>query len=201
MDLGIFSALTATITKHQQPQQQQLSDEESLDDRCSVEDFQGVTLQFDYSRNHTPVSPASDRLCEDNPTWERERKELLSLSGEKDTTTGELPQISITPMTPPSALDSPGAQSTVSLTSTNPSPMHRPTPKSLPGIGHNQNQYRSTSTSYWGAQTPPEPSNELEAKEFFACRDSIIQNAIDEVQKLVDPEEDGGVRGTWLLTE
>lgn len=202
MDLNIFSAFT--LSSKSEPQK--LSDDESLEDHCSsIEDFQGVTLQLDYSRNQTPVvSPASDRLlCDDNQKWEKERKELLSLSGEKDTavhsSASELPQIAITPMTPPTAsLESPGAQSTVSLNSSNPSPMHRPLTQSIPSGEQHQ------TPRYWGAQTPPatvSSNNDIEAKEFFACRDSIIQNAIDEVQSLVEPEEDGGVRGTWLLTE
>ena len=206
MDLSIFS--TFTLSSKTDPQR--LSDDESLEDHCSsIEDFQGVTLQLDYSRNQTPVSPASDRfLCDDNPKWEKERKELLSLSGERGSSTmhsstSELPQISITPMTPPfTGLGSPDAQSTVSLNSSNASPMHRPLPQSIPPAGERQ----QTPTKYWGAQTPPSATavpanNDMEAKDFFACRDSIIQNAIDEVQSLVEPEQDGGVRGTWLLTE
>jgi hypothetical protein len=45
------------------------------------------------------------------------------------------------------------------------------------------------------------PKNEFEAKEFFAYRDSIVQTVLDEVQRTVEPELDGVVRGTWLLTE
>ncbi|CAG7724139.1 unnamed protein product [Allacma fusca] len=194
MDFRLFSR---DHTTHSQA----LSDEESLEDHSGLEDFQGVTLQLDEndltSQSQTPGTPysSSNRYAvENHAKWQEEREALLSNSNSKDG--NGVPRISITPMTPPSTGASPTDEhSTVSLNSTNNgSPMY-------------QSNYTTGGTSsnasnqYWRPQSPLLPSVEFEAKEFFAFRDSIIQNVMDEVQSLVDPSLDGSVRGTWLLTE
>jgi len=105
----------------------------------------------------------------------------------------DVPRISITPMTPGSISPEPDdGHSTVSLNSSGGSPLFQ-----------NQKYHGQMSMSpnlYWRPQSPMPPKNDTEAKEFFAYRDSIVANVLEEVGTLVD-ETDGGVHGTWLLTE
>ncbi|XP_059470694.1 tumor protein p63-regulated gene 1-like protein isoform X2 [Neocloeon triangulifer] len=48
----------------------------------------------------------------------------------------------------------------------------------------------------------PMPVGELEAREYFSSRDSLVNSAIDECVRLfINPELDGDLLGAWLLTE
>lgn len=102
-------------------------------------------------------------------------------------------KISITPNTPPSPSLSPDGQSTVSLNSAGGSPLFQ----SQKYRGH----LSSNSNSLWRPQSPMPPKNEMEAKDFFAYRDSVIQSVLDEIQTEIVPEIDGWVHNTYLLTE
>ena len=188
-----------------------ISDEESLEDHSGLEDFHSVTLQMNEDHHYDVMSPgspqhqtASTPKSEENeheggrsvapqPT---ERTALLSLNTKKSMSLEQVeavPRISITPMTPPSGSISPDAHSTVSLNSSGGSPLFQ--------SQKYRGQMSMSPNLYWRPQSPMPPKNEFEAKEFFAYRDSIVQAVLDEVQALVEPETDGAVRGTWLLTE
>jgi len=192
-----------------------ISDEESLEDHSGLDDFRSVTLQMNEDHHYGILSPGTPNPMTQelpaNPTDQGTAAAIATAPQPSDrSTTGTasapnksmsldldqadaVPRISITPMTPPSESLSPDAHSTVSLNSSGGSPLFQ------------SQKYRGRMSSspnlYWRPQSPMPPKNEFEAKEFFAYRDSIVQTVLDEVQGLVEPEMDGNVRGTWLLTE
>ncbi|KAF4525864.1 hypothetical protein B566_EDAN015967 [Ephemera danica] len=54
----------------------------------------------------------------------------------------------------------------------------------------------------YGSLCPVAPSTEEEAREFFVSRDNLVTHAVEEsVQELLQPESDGELLGSWLLTE
>jgi hypothetical protein len=193
-----------------------ISDEEAL------EDFQSVTLQMndDHYDIMSPGSPQNQSQHQANSPTKKpdeegqngseaqaqptakavpvptERTALLSLNTKKSVSLDQgdpVPRISITPVSPPSGSISPDAHSTVSLNSSGGSPLFQ--------SQKYRGQMSMSPNLYWRPQSPMPPKNEFEAKEFFAYRDSIVQTVLDEVQRTVEPDLDGVVRGTWLLTE
>lgn len=155
------------------------AEEDSLDDHdTGLADFD-VTL-----RMHESITPDLDRTGS------------TSAMGFGD----NIPHIAVTPMTPPSpGGDSPDGHSTVSLNSSNGgSPLFRP--KDF-GAGNELSNGIAVNRNLWRSESPLPPHTEIEANEFFAYRDSLLSHVFLEVQKTVDINMDGTIRGTWLLTE
>ncbi|CAL8072836.1 unnamed protein product [Orchesella dallaii] len=169
--------------KHQVPHtyhQVSLSDDEYMDD--TVTDFGGVTLEFNTVGDGDNVGGDGARSG-NNPGF---------LSLDTGETSGDLPSIAITPMTPPSGSLSPDGNQTVSLS----------TPMGSSHNIHNRtfHQDQLGNSNRWMSQSPVPPPPDVDAKDYFAYRDSIVQHVTDEVQQLVD-SNDGILKGTWFLTE
>lgn len=111
----------------------------------------------------------------------------------------EIPHIAVTPMTPPSGSVSPDdGHSTVSLNSScTGSPMFQP----RMGLLNGGDVDGELNNAWARSESPMHPQNEVEAKDFFAYRDSILNNVISEVHETINFNTDGAIKGTWLLTE
>lgn len=174
--------LPSPSPKHHTYHQVSLSDDEYMEDAT---DFGGVTLEF----NSGGRSPARNNgVDEDQTKVGIGNPGFLSL----DTNDENMPSIAITPMTPPSAGSlSPDGHHTVSLN----------TPSGSPHFQNRifQSEAGMNSNTRWMNESPIPPPPDIDAKDYFAYRDSIVQHVTDEVQQLVD-SNDGILKGTWFLT-
>lgn len=179
---------------HHTYHQVSLSDDECMDD--TLTDFGGVTLEFNTGGGGGGRSPARNGTVSSSAPSKGSYglRSFLSL----DTGDGDMPSIAITPMTPPSegSLSPADGNETVSLN----------TPCGSPNPQFNQNpllfdSFNNSNSNRWMTQSPvPPPPQSMDAKDYFAYRDNIVQHVTDEVQQLVD-SNDGNLKGTWFLTE
>lgn len=179
--------LPSPSPKHHTYHQVSLSDDEYMDENIS--DFGGVTLEFNAVGD--PNSADSGSVLPDQCKAGNYGFLSLDMAGDG----GELPSIAITPMTPPSVGSlSPDGNQTVSLSSPYGSP------HSQNRTSFHSDQLGFNSNNRWMTQSPLPPPPDLDAKDYFAYRDSIVQHVMNEVQQLVD-SNDGNLKGTWFLTE